>query len=31
VTRSFSSAGSKIIREQLELVADRREALGEGL
>ena len=29
--RSLSAAGSKIVREQLQLVADRREALGERL
>jgi hypothetical protein len=31
VTRSLSAAGSKIVREQIELIADGREALGERL
>jgi hypothetical protein len=29
--RSLSASGSKIVREQLELFADRRETLGEWL
>jgi hypothetical protein len=31
LARSLSAAGSKIVREQVQLIADRREALGERL